>query len=78
MLNIIYNKNLKVNDKLPSSKNIIDILKINNIRIPSKDLTDFLKLLNSIGIIQTSGSYRLFLKTKDSSIELLKQHFNID
>jgi len=78
ILNIIYNKNLKVNDKLPSSKNIIEILKINNIRIPSKDLTDFLKLLNSIGIIQTSGSYRLFLKTKDSSIELLKQHFNIE
>lgn len=78
MLNIIYNKNLKVNDKLPSSKNIIDILKINNIRISQKDITDFLKILNNIGITQTSGSYRFFLKTKDSSIELLKQHFNIE
>ena len=77
ILDVIYTKNTKVNDKLPSSKNIEDMCKVNDLTILSKDLTEFLKLASSLGLIRTGGNARYISKGKDVSHELLKEHFNI-
>jgi hypothetical protein len=77
ILNAIYSEDLKLNEKLPSGKSIIDICKINNIIINTKDVTTFFKLMNNLGIIKTSGSARYVNKQRDVAFELLRKQFNI-
>lgn len=78
MLSIIIKEDTKINQKLPSNKAIIDMCKVNDIIVLPKDLTDFLKIINSLNIIKTSGSAKYVSKTLDLSIEILRNHFNID
>lgn len=77
ILDIIYAKDLKVNDKLPPIKNMVDFCKMNGIRLTPKDMSDFLKLMTNIGIFKTQGSVRYIQKTKESALETLREHFNI-
>jgi hypothetical protein len=77
MLNIIYTEDTKMNQKLPGNKGITDICKVNNIIVMPKDVTDFLKVMNGLGIIKTSGSVRYINKQRDLSFEILKKQFNI-
>lgn len=77
LLDIIYTEDIKVNDKLMSSKNILDICKINSVGLLPKDLTNFFKVMNGMGIFRTSGSARYIAKSRDVADELLKKHFNI-
>jgi hypothetical protein len=78
MLDIIYTDDTKLNDKLISSKNIIDLCKVNGIILLPKDMVSFFKVLTSLNIIKTSGSSRYISKSKDLSIEILKSHFKIE
>ena len=78
ILDIIYTEDTKVNQKLPSGKNIIDLCKNNDVIILNKDLTNFLKTMNSLGIIKLSGSTRYFSKTSELAFESLNKHFNIE
>ena len=77
MLNIIYTEDTKMNQKLPANKGIIDMCKVNDIIIMPKDVTDFLKVMNNLGIIKTSGSSRYINKQRDLSFEILRKQFNI-
>lgn len=77
ILDVIYTKNLSQGDKLPSSKQLIDICKVNDLKISQKDITNFTKLITSIGILKTSGPARFVQKSKEASMSLLKSHFNI-
>ena len=43
-----------------------------------KDVTDFLKVMNGLGIIKTSGSTRYINKQRDLSFEILKKHFGVN
>jgi hypothetical protein len=78
ILDIIYTEDTKVNQKLPSGKNIIDLCKTNDVIILNKDLTNFLKTMTSLGIIKVSGSTRYFSKARDLAFESLNKHFNIE
>lgn len=78
ILNAIYTKSLSQGDKLPSTKQLMDICKVNDVKINQKDILNFIKLLSSIGIIKSSGPSRYIQKSKESSISMLKSHFNID
>ncbi len=77
ILDVIYTKNLSQGDKLPSSKQLIDICKVNDLKISQKDIINFTKLITSIGILKTSGPARFVQKSKEASMSLLKSHFNI-
>jgi len=77
ILNIIYTEDTKMNQKLPANKGITDMCKVNNIIVMPKDVTDFLKIMNGLGIIKTSGSVRYINKQRDLSFEILKKQFNI-
>jgi hypothetical protein len=77
MLNIVYQEDVKMNQKLPANKSIADMCKVNDIIVMPKDITDFLKVMNNLGIIKTSGSTRYINKQRDLAFEILRKHFNI-
>jgi outer membrane murein-binding lipoprotein Lpp len=77
VLNIVYPEDAKMNQKLLNNKGIADLCKVNEIIVMPKDVTNFLKVMNSLGIIKTSGSVRYINKQRDLSFEILRKHFNI-
>jgi hypothetical protein len=77
ILTIVYTEDTKMNQKLPSNKSIIDMCKVNDIIVMPKDITDFLKVTNGLGVIKTSGSSRYVNKQRDLAFEILRKHFNI-
>jgi hypothetical protein len=77
MLNIVYTEDTKMNQKLPANKSIADMCKVNDIIVMPKDITDFLKVMNNLGIIKTSGSSRYVNKQRDLAFEILRKQFNI-
>ena len=77
MLNIIYPEDTKMNQKLPSNKVIADMCRVNEIIVMPKDVVNFLKVINNLGIIKTSGSTRFVNKQRDLAFEILKKHFGI-
>ena len=77
VLDIIYNAETKVNDKLPGSTQIVDLCRMNNISLYNKDMSDLFKLFNSLGITRTSGPARYIVKTKEAAEEILKNHYKI-
>jgi CII-binding regulator of phage lambda lysogenization HflD len=78
MLQVIFTEDTKVNQKLPSNKAIIDMCKANSLFILPRDIIDFIRLLNSINIIRTSGSAKYFGKQREVAFETLRRHFNIE
>lgn len=78
MLKVIFTEDTKVNQKLPSNKAIIDMCKANSLFILPRDIIDFIRLLNSINIIRTSGSAKYFGKQREIAFETLRRHFNIE
>ncbi len=78
ILSIILNDETKINQKLPSSNSILDICKVNDVIVTTKDITNFMKILNNLNIIRTSGNSRFILKSKENAREIIKEHFNID
>ena len=78
LLEIIFNQDTKINDKLPSMKVISDLCKVNGNIFLNKDLTTAFKLFGTLGIIRTGGSAKYIAKSKDSAVELLRKHFNIE
>jgi hypothetical protein len=52
--------------------------KVNDIIVMPKDVVDFLKVMNGLGIIKTSGSTRYINKQRDLSFEILRKNFNIE
>ena len=78
LLDIIFTEDTKINQKLPSIKSIIDSCKVNDIIVLQKDITNFLKVLNNLAIIKSSGSVKYITKNKEFSKETLKKSFNIE
>lgn len=77
ILDVIYKEDTNINEKLPPMKNIIELARINNVILLQKDLTDFFKAMNGMGIIKISGPSKYINKPKDVAIEQLKKQFNI-
>jgi hypothetical protein len=78
MLNVIITDESKVNQKLPSNKGIIEMCKVIDTIVLAKDVTEFLKVLVSLGVVKASGSVKYIAKTKEVSQETLRKHFNIE
>jgi|GEM_PF-3720461 len=77
IIDIIYNTDTKINDRVISIKSIVEISKLNGIIILQKDAVDFVKVLSSLNILRTSGGAKYFLKSKETAKEIIKSHFNI-
>jgi len=78
LLEILFNQDTKINDKLPSMKVISDLCKVNGNIFLNKDLTTAFKLFGTLGIIRAGGSTKYIAKSKDTAVELLRKHFNIE
>jgi hypothetical protein len=59
VIDIVYNDDTKINDKLPSIKNLQDICKVNGLNLLNKDMADISKLFNSLGIFRSSGNAKI-------------------
>lgn len=78
ILSVIYGKDTKVNDKLPSNKNIVEMCKLSDVIILQKDMNDFIKLMINLNVVKSSGSARYISKQRDLAFDILKSHFNIN
>ena len=78
ILDSVYSEEMKINDKIPSSKTIIEICKVNGVIVLQKDIINMMKLFATIGIIKNSGSVKYIAKSREISFELLKKHFRIE
>lgn len=78
ILNVIFNKDSKINDKLPSMKTIQELCKVNGIVFLNKDLVSAFKMFTSLGVIRSAGNSKYIAKSKETAIDLLKNHFNIE
>lgn len=77
ILDVIYNPETKINDKLPSNKTIQELCKVNGLILLNKDLVEINKLFISLGITKSSGSTKYISKSKEVSQELLRGYFKI-
>lgn len=77
LLTIIYPADIKINQRIPTLNNIIDLCKINNIYADKKEIEGFLKLSENIGLLYKKGPYRYIMKQYDISHEILKNYFKI-
>jgi hypothetical protein len=78
ILEVMYPKNYKLNDKLPSGKSIADLAKVNGVILLPKDIADMFKLFASLGILRSGGSNKYLAVSKETAQELLKTHYNIE
>ena len=78
ILSVIYPEDTKMNQKVPSNKVIIDMCKVNDMIILNKDISDFIKITSSLGIIKVSGSLKYINKQRDLSFDVLRKHFNVE
>ena len=78
VLDVIYNSDTKINDRIPSLKGIQDLCKVNGVLLLNRDMIDLSKLFSSLGIIKSAGSAKYIAKSKETSQEILKKHFNIE
>jgi hypothetical protein len=78
ILGIVITNETKINQKLQSNKAIIESCKVNDMIVLPKDVTDFLKVLNNLGIIKSSGSAKYVVKTFEIAQDILRTNFNIE
>lgn len=78
ILEIVYNEDTRMNEKLPSNKSIIEMCKVNGIIVLPKDITEFLKVIGGLGIIKSSGSAKYINKQRDVSFESLRKHYGVE
>lgn len=78
ILKVVYPESAQNSQKLPSNKAMIEMCKVNGMIVLPRDMINFLKIINSLDIIKTSGSSRYINKARDISFDVLKAHFNID
>lgn len=78
ILSIIISDDMKMNEKLPSNKSIIEMCKVHDIIVLPKDVTNFMKVLTGLNIIKSRGSVKYINKTKDIAQDILRNKFNIE
>jgi len=78
IIDIIFSKgDIKINEHLPASSSILEILDIKDIEIGKKDLDNCFKILSYLKICETKGKRRILKVSKEESRILLNEYFNI-
>lgn len=78
ILKTIYPEDAQNNERLPSNKAMIESCKLNGKIVLPAEMTAFLKIITSLGIIKKSGSTRYINKPREIALDLLRRHFNIE
>ena len=77
ILDIIFSKDIKINEYVSSLNSIMETIDANDLNISKSDLTKSFKTFNYLGITETKGPKRLLRMSKTKANELLKNYFNI-
>jgi len=77
ILDIIFSKDIKINEYISSLNSILETIDANDLNISRNDLTKAFKTFNYLGITETKGPKRLLRMSKIKSEELLKKYFKI-
>lgn len=77
VLEIIYLNNPQINEKIQSTKSIMESCKINGILVTNMEMINCLKLLSNLKIVKVSGSSRYLIKDYTTASDLLKNNFKI-
>lgn len=64
--------------KLPSSRELWDICRMQDLPLTRSEFDNSLKLFNSLKISKTKGSSRYLFKTREEAENILSSHFNVD
>jgi len=75
MLILIYGSVKEVGDQIPSSNNLLELVKLNEIDITKGELDKFIKILYYLDILKLDGNRRIINKLDGKSI--LRTHFDI-
>ena len=78
ILDVIYPEDTKMNQKLPSNKSIIDMCKLSDMIVLNKDISDFLKVMSTLGVVKVSGNAKHVNKQRDVSFDILRKHFGVE
>ena len=63
--------------RLPSSRELWNICRMQDLPIVRSDFDNSLRLFNSLGITETKGSSRFLIKNKEESETILKDYFKV-
>lgn len=77
IIDIIYTDNTNINDKLPTTTDMLMLCKMNNVNVNQKEITSIMKLLNNLKVIKTKGGTRYFIKDKKTAEDEVKQYFRV-
>lgn len=75
ILILIYNSVKEVGDQIPSTNNLIELVKLNDIDITRGELDKFIKILYHLDILKLDGNRRIINKLDGKY--LLRKHFDI-
>lgn len=77
ILEIIYSYSKGVGQKIPTTDDILDMCKINNISISKTEFDRFIKILYTLDVLYLDGKRRILNKSEEDGFILLKNHFKI-
>lgn len=78
LMDLIFHKEIQINDVLPSTAEFLEISKINEMNITEKDLEGCFKILSHLKIYERSGKNRTLKVDEKTARILLKEHFKVD
>lgn len=78
ILQVVYPEDMRMNQKIPPTKSIIDMCRVNDLIVLNKNIIDFFKVATNLGIIKMSGNAKYINKQRDLSFEVLQKHFGVE
>lgn len=78
VLNLIFSYgDIKINESLPSTNSLLEIVNINELKLKQKDLIDSFKIFSYLKIYESKGNKRLLKLNKSDAISLIDNYFDI-
>lgn len=78
ILEIIYSSSKGVGQRIPTTDDMLGILKISNINITKPEFDKLIKVLYNLEIVYLEGKRRILNKSEEEGITLLKNYFKIN
>ena len=78
MIDVMYSASKEVGEKIPTTDDLMELLKISNISVTKPEFDRFIKVLYGLEIVYLDGKRRILNKSEIDGKTLLKQYFKIN